>query len=175
MIWIAIVLYMLGTACTKDAPKHPPVAASKPMPRSESVAMNKTTPAPTPNADGALFVPVQLTARQQKQMQEINLKEKKFAPLKGKDSRGKSVFLANCSRCHGIEGRGDGPESPRLPIAPTNFHQWPIKFGTSLADIVFTISYGRSEGDMPPFKKTLKEEDIWLVAHYIKPWIDLKR
>src|SRR4029079_15852030 len=35
--------------------------------------------------------------------------------------RGKMLFQQNCIQCHGIDGRGDGPDSVNLSPAPTDF------------------------------------------------------
>jgi len=34
---------------------------------------------------------------------------------------GAEVYAEHCERCHGTEGRGDGPEAGGLPVAPTDF------------------------------------------------------
>ena len=34
---------------------------------------------------------------------------------------GEELYRANCARCHGEEGRGDGPEAADLPVAATDF------------------------------------------------------
>ena len=80
------------------------------------------------------------------------------------------LYLAHCARCHGNEGQGNGPEEPQLAIAPTNLRQWPLKFGERTEDLVYTITYGRSEKVMPSFRKELKEKEIWALAYLVQDW-----
>lgn len=82
-----------------------------------------------------------------------------------------ALYMANCSRCHGAEGQGDGPEESDLGIAPTNFHDWDLKFGESLENIVYSVTYGQSEEEMPAFKEELTEDQIWSVSILVHQWI----
>jgi mono/diheme cytochrome c family protein len=83
---------------------------------------------------------------------------------------GKALFAQNCAVCHGAAGLGDGPGAKgldpapavlaglsRMPIASDGFYYW-------------TISEGGIEfkSAMPPFKGTLKEEDIWKLVLYLR-------
>lgn len=37
------------------------------------------------------------------------------------EEAGRRVYLAHCTRCHGVKGRGDGPEASRYRPAPSSF------------------------------------------------------
>ncbi len=43
---------------------------------------------------------------------------------------GKAAFVANCSSCHGVTGKGDGPVGAALPISPRDFSKGDFKFDT---------------------------------------------
>ncbi|MEE8581822.1 MAG: cytochrome c [Myxococcota bacterium] len=43
---------------------------------------------------------------------------------------GKATFVANCSSCHGVTGKGDGPVGAALPISPRDFSKGDFKFDT---------------------------------------------
>ena len=87
---------------------------------------------------------------------------------------GKVVFLKHCSRCHGVDGGGNGPDEGKLPIAPTNFQKVKLKYGDSLDALVMTVTKGRSELVMPSFEKALSDEQTWAVAHFVKSMLPAK-
>ncbi|MEW6004538.1 MAG: cytochrome c [Stygiobacter sp.] len=93
-------------------------------------------------------------------------------------NKGKDLFKANCSSCHGENGQGDGPAGATLNPKPRNFHAvngWTngrtidmmyktlqegiIKNGMAAyeyippADRFAIISYIRTFADFPPIKK----------------------
>lgn len=82
-----------------------------------------------------------------------------------------TIYNANCARCHGPEGYGDGPEEPNLGIAPTSFRDTELKFGADIEHIVYSTKYGQSEDEMPAHKDTLSDEQIWSVAFYVWEWV----
>jgi DMSO reductase family type II enzyme heme b subunit len=90
-------------------------------------------------------------------------------------AKGKAVFeKAKCWSCHGKLGRGDGNKEFRkddwgFPIRIRNVtHPWKIKAGGEVADIYMRFTSGISGTPMPSFIKSLKEEDRWSLANYIK-------
>jgi DMSO reductase family type II enzyme heme b subunit len=90
--------------------------------------------------------------------------------------RGKEMFEAiECNKCHGTEGRADGPSRPELkdewghPIAPANLtKRWTFRGGASRADIATRLATGVLGTPMPAFIESVeKPEDIWHVTNYI--------
>lgn len=83
---------------------------------------------------------------------------------------GKKLFEQNCARCHGMAGLGDGPDGKNLFPRPANVAaaaKMPI---ASDEYLYWTISEGGAPlgTAMPPFKNTLKEEDIWKIISYLR-------
>lgn len=83
---------------------------------------------------------------------------------------GAQVYAERCVLCHGTEGAGDGEligngpnqiaQAPRSFIDPaTSADQTPM-------DWFLTITNGRIENLMPPWKEELSEADRWSVAFY---------
>ncbi|MEM6758309.1 MAG: cytochrome-c oxidase, cbb3-type subunit III [Pseudomonadota bacterium] len=73
---------------------------------------------------------------------------------------GAAVFEAQCSSCHGLEGRGDPTQgAPNLTDAI-----W--LYGGSREDVAYTVANARF-GVMPPWGGRLDEEDIKAVTLYI--------
>jgi mono/diheme cytochrome c family protein len=80
--------------------------------------------------------------------------------------KGKTIFTANCQKCHGPEGKGDGPDSdPHSPAADLT-----DDFRTALNPdgvLYYKISNGHSN-DMPAFKSKLTKDEVWTVIEYVK-------
>ena len=90
--------------------------------------------------------------------------------------RGKEMYEAiECNKCHGTEGRGDGPSRPELkdewghPIAPANLTQrWTFRGGASRTDVATRLATGVLGTPMPSFIDSVeKPEDIWHLTNYI--------
>ena len=90
--------------------------------------------------------------------------------------RGKEMFEAiECHKCHGTEGRADGPSRPELkdewghPVAPANLaKRWTFRGGASRTDIATRIANGVLGTPMPAFLDSVeKPEDVWHLTNYI--------
>jgi len=85
-----------------------------------------------------------------------------------------------CWKCHGHEGRGDGPSAPGLhddpgqPIFAADLHQnWRFRGGPTTEDIYHRLRTGLDGTPMPSFsdlldKKFLTDEQLWRVAEYVR-------
>ncbi len=90
-------------------------------------------------------------------------------------ARGRVIFeKAQCAKCHGETGYGDGPSALTLvdafgnPIPPRNYHKAAdFKRGHTLRDIALTIHTGNNGTPMPAFDDALTEQETWDLAAYI--------
>jgi DMSO reductase family type II enzyme heme b subunit len=91
-------------------------------------------------------------------------------------ARGKEMFEAiECHKCHGNEGRGDGPSRDELkdewgqPTPPANLaKRWTFRGGASRTDIATRIANGVLGTPMPAFLDAVeKPEDVWHLTNYI--------
>src|SRR5881396_1593290 len=85
-----------------------------------------------------------------------------------------------CRKCHGDQGRGDGPSAPTLkddaghPIFAANLHEnWRFNGGGTVADIYHRLRTGLDGTPMPSFsdlldQKFLTDEQLWRVAQYVR-------
>jgi DMSO reductase family type II enzyme heme b subunit len=90
--------------------------------------------------------------------------------------RGKEMYEAiECHKCHGAEGRADGPSRAELkddwsqPIAPANLTKpWQFRGGATRTDIATRIANGLLGTPMPSFIDSVeKPEDVWHLTNYI--------
>jgi mono/diheme cytochrome c family protein len=80
-----------------------------------------------------------------------------------------------CWKCHGQEGRGDGPSASTLtdsndqPIRPYNFSSSNrSKCGSSNQDLYRIFMTGVDGTPMPSFADVVKPEEAWDLVHYLR-------
>lgn len=89
------------------------------------------------------------------------------SPAEGADlPNGQKVYEAKCLRCHGKEGKGDGPKAAELDKKPRDFTNRAHMAEHSDADLKKAVIEGKPP--MPSFKGKLKDKDIQDVIAYIK-------
>jgi mono/diheme cytochrome c family protein len=80
-----------------------------------------------------------------------------------------------CWKCHGNEGRGDGPSASTLtdsndqPIRPYNFtSDNRSKCGRTNQDLYKIFMTGLDGTPMPSFADVIKPEDAWDLVHFLR-------
>jgi mono/diheme cytochrome c family protein len=89
-------------------------------------------------------------------------------PLKGIEEatkEGSKLFDQNCSECHGISGKGNGPTADMLDTKPANLTSSKLQKQSDGA-LFWKISTGK--GVMASYKNVLKDEQIWQLVNYIR-------
>lgn len=93
-----------------------------------------------------------------------------LASVPGSAERGRAIFAANCARCHGPEGKGNGPASDhaadltddlRTSLNPEGVLFYKVWNGHA-------VQLRTQVDDMPAFKDKLSREDVWAVVEYLK-------
>jgi len=79
--------------------------------------------------------------------------------------RAAALYAADCTACHGANGRGDGPAAKALDPVPANFHDLERMRQRSAYGLYSTITLGVSGTSMAPFKR-LTDEERWALAFY---------
>jgi mono/diheme cytochrome c family protein len=82
--------------------------------------------------------------------------------------RGRDIFRANCTPCHGETGLGDGPTSATLNPKPRNFHSlagWTN--GSKVSQIYKTLQEGIVRNGMASYNY-MPPADRFALAHYIR-------
>lgn len=80
---------------------------------------------------------------------------------------GKTVFQAQCTSCHGAEGKGDGPAAAALNPHPRNFTQATGWKKERKPTAVFNVVTKGLEGSAMASFGTLSSDDRWGVTHYV--------
>ena len=89
---------------------------------------------------------------------------------------GRQLFdQMQCWKCHGPEGRGDGPSAITLtddkgePIRPYNFHDGTrFRCGETNQDLYKIFMTGLDGTPMPSFADSLKPQDAWDLVHFLR-------
>lgn len=97
-------------------------------------------------------------------------------------ANGARIFAARCAECHGIDGGGQGELvlSGQVP-AMTSFLDPATARDQTPHDFFATITNGRLENLMPPWRDALSEQERWDVAlyaytlHYTRDMLDTGR
>ena len=89
---------------------------------------------------------------------------------------GKEIFTKlECFKCHGDQGRGDGPAAAALtdnnnqPIHPYDFESGSrFKCGTTNSDLYKIFMTGVDGTPMPSFADVVKPAEAWDLVHYLR-------
>jgi mono/diheme cytochrome c family protein len=85
--------------------------------------------------------------------------------------RGRQIFDQQCASCHGWSGHGTGPDSFGLVPAPADL-EWLARTPKDKSGpyVYWTIAEGGESfgSEMPAFKATMSESDIWAVTAYLR-------
>jgi putative copper resistance protein D len=81
--------------------------------------------------------------------------------------RGTKLFSENCTACHGLQGKGDGPLAKTLPKKPIDLLTEPHTSQHTAGDFYYWITTGFPEFGMPPFGDRMTEDDRWDLVNYI--------
>lgn len=79
---------------------------------------------------------------------------------------GQSLFKKNCERCHGPEGKGDGPDADPDHMDDMDLTN-PRRAERNSDGIVFyKIWNGRKKPKMPALKDELTKDQVWSIVAY---------
>ena len=87
---------------------------------------------------------------------------------------GKLLYEVHCLRCHGAEGRGDGPQAKELAIRPADFHSPKIRIKSD-EQWLTTIDFGRVSTPMDTWHGRLTEEEGRAVVAYLRRLVEHDR
>jgi mono/diheme cytochrome c family protein len=77
--------------------------------------------------------------------------------------KGKALFASNCAKCHGPEGKGNGPDSDHAADLTDEF-----RTELNPEGVLFYKIWNGHTPDMPAFKSKLTKDDTWNLVEYLK-------
>ena len=80
-------------------------------------------------------------------------------------AKGERLFTSLCWTCHGMQGKGDGPNAALLTVHPADLGSPDIQAQTNGA-LYWKITHGR--GEMASYEQVLTREQRWAVVHYLR-------
>jgi mono/diheme cytochrome c family protein len=81
---------------------------------------------------------------------------------------GRKIFTSKCQKCHGKEGKGDGPDADKKHLDHMNLTN-PANAHHNPDGVVFhKVWNGRSSPKMPKFGDELTKEQVWAVVAYVQ-------
>lgn len=85
-------------------------------------------------------------------------------------TRGERLYKMLCEKCHGKEGRGDGPQAKELEKKPADYTA--PGFFDQHADAELKKVTLAGATPMPAFKEKLKDKDVADLLAYLKTFAD---
>ena len=77
---------------------------------------------------------------------------------------GQTLYLQNCTDCHGVKADGNGPDADDMEPRPSNLAA--MAGHHSDGDMAWKIKKGN--GSMPAWEDILSEEQIWNLVNFIQ-------
>lgn len=79
--------------------------------------------------------------------------------------KGRGIFTSRCQKCHGLQGKGDGPDadSKNKPADLTV-----SKVEDNPDGVLFYKVANGQPPKMPAFKGLMSRDEIWTVVEYVK-------
>ncbi|MFN8061266.1 MAG: c-type cytochrome [Vicinamibacterales bacterium] len=80
---------------------------------------------------------------------------------------GKKIFTEQCQRCHGVAGKGDGPDADP-DYRPDDLSDMKRADRNPDGVMFYKVWNGRAKPKMPAFKNDLTKTEVWTVVLYAK-------
>ena len=93
----------------------------------------------------------------------------------GNPRSGQVIYEEHCFRCHGMNGKGDGPDSGLQIVPPANFQSLRSRAKTDF-ELLTIVEYGIAFSPMHGYRGRMTDDEILEVIDYIRtmaPFIPL--
>jgi mono/diheme cytochrome c family protein/uncharacterized membrane protein len=82
-------------------------------------------------------------------------------------ARGARLYTENCTQCHGVRGKGNGPAAAALEVPPADLTAAHV-LDHSEGDTFWWLSQGIPESGMPGFAEHLSEDERWDLINWVR-------
>jgi mono/diheme cytochrome c family protein len=86
-------------------------------------------------------------------------------------ARGRALFAAHCTACHGADGRGQGPLAAAQPVWPPDL-AGPLLWRRADGDLLWHVLHGMRDRhgapSMPGFGDRLRDDEAWALIDFMK-------
>ena len=89
------------------------------------------------------------------------------AELSGDAGNGETYYMANCTACHGVDGKGDGPRAYFIYPRPRNFQHPASKARFNRPELFTAIKKGVIGREMPAWEKVMSDQQIADITEYV--------
>jgi cytochrome c oxidase cbb3-type subunit 3 len=90
-----------------------------------------------------------------------------WVAAQGRTARGQILYDEHCARCHGLTGKGDGPDAARLTVPPANFQSARSRAKTDF-ELLTSISYGIAFSPMHAWRGKITDEELLELVRYLR-------
>jgi cytochrome c oxidase cbb3-type subunit 3 len=90
-----------------------------------------------------------------------------WVSAQGRTARGQVLYDEHCARCHGLTGKGDGPDAARLTVPPANFQSARSRAKTDF-ELLTAISYGIAFSPMHAWRGKVTDEELLELVRYLR-------
>jgi mono/diheme cytochrome c family protein len=94
-----------------------------------------------------------------------------YPPTARNLEEGKALFETYCAVCHGLQGRGDGPISSKIPPPPSYHSDRLMQFAPGRIFHVATMGTGK----MPSYAAQLSADERWKIVTYVYATLQKRR
>lgn len=81
---------------------------------------------------------------------------------------GKKLYANKCQRCHGPEGKGDGPDADKAHANDMNLTLAARASRNTDPVVFYKIWNGRSSPKMPRFSEEISRDQAWAIVAYVQ-------
>ena len=89
------------------------------------------------------------------------------ADLSGDAGNGATYYMQNCTACHGVDGKGDGPRAYFIYPRPRNFQHPASKARFNRPELFNAIKKGVVGREMPAWEKVMSDQQIADITEYV--------
>jgi mono/diheme cytochrome c family protein len=101
--------------------------------------------------------------------EEVKRLKNPIAPTEDTMKSARGIYADECAKCHGEQGKGDGPDARLHFPAPADLTDTRLMNSVTDGEIFYKISEGRKP--MPSFKKRLTEDQRWELVLLVRSFL----